>query len=217
MTPARARHTSVFGFGKKRPSDAGAPAPGPERSLSTKVLPKFLAALRNRPSAVVLDLGPVVGANVSFLGEQLGCKIYVEDVFSDLQRATREGTLATLGERLAGRFQQPDGSIDGILAWDLFDYLDRSTSQALGAQLARVLAPGGALVGFFAQKMTTEPSFTRFVIEDERTLIHRPYQGVPPNAKAWQNRDVAMLFPGLRVAESFLLLTQTREILFRKG
>lgn len=213
--PARPK-PAVFGFGKKGPAEAQAPAAGPERSVATKVLPKFLAAVGQRPSPVVLDLGPVVGTNVSFLGERLGCKFLVEDLYADLERAVREDRRADLPAALATRFTQADASVDGILCWDFFDYLDKASAVALGAQLARVLAPGGVLAAVFSTKPAPEPEFTRFVVQDEHTLVHKPYRGVPRRGTAWQNRDVTLLLPGLRVVESFLLLTQTREILLRK-
>ena len=42
---------------------------------------------------VLLDLGAVVGSNVSFFGEQLGCKIFVEDIYKELDRYAREDKL----------------------------------------------------------------------------------------------------------------------------
>ena len=32
--------------------------------------------MKANPSPVIVDLGPVIGANVTFLGDQLGCKLY---------------------------------------------------------------------------------------------------------------------------------------------
>ena len=64
--------------------------------FATKALHKFLQTLTSRELPVLLDLGPVVGSNVSFFGEQLGCKIFVEDIFADLDRHVREGKLEQL-------------------------------------------------------------------------------------------------------------------------
>src|SRR5918993_146405 len=89
--------------------------------LPTKALPKFLATLSSRDQPVLLDLGPVVGDNVTFFGEQLGCKIFVEDVAKDLERHIREGKLDALAEFFKTRFPQVDNSFDGILGWDVFD------------------------------------------------------------------------------------------------
>src|SRR5215471_7986826 len=86
--------------------------------FATKALRKFLSALTAHDSPVLLDLGPVVGSNVSFFGEQLGCKIFVEDIFADLDRHIRGSKLEELPGFLKKRFPQQSESVDGILAWD---------------------------------------------------------------------------------------------------
>ena len=117
--------------------------------FATKALHKFLTCLTSRESPVLLDLGPVVGSNVSFFGEQLGCKIRVEDIFADIDRHIRDAKIDSLPAFLTSRFSQQSGSVDGILCWDIFDYLDRRAAQALAEPLARILRPEGALLGFF--------------------------------------------------------------------
>ena len=105
--------------------------PADDPVFATKALHKFLQTLTSRELPVLLDLGPVVGSNVSYFGEQLGCKIFVEDIFADVDRHVREGKLDQLPEFLKKRFPQADGEVDGILCWDLIDYLDRPAAQAL--------------------------------------------------------------------------------------
>jgi hypothetical protein len=184
--------------------------------FSTKALRKFLTALTARESPSLLDLGPVVGSNVSFFGEQLGCKIFVEDIFADLDRHIREDKIDALPDFLKKRFPQPDGLIDGILCWDLMDYLDRGSAQALAAQLTRVLRPEGALLGFFATTLSPDVRYTKYIIADEYNLRHRSYHAARGKQSALQNRDIIRLFGGLRVSDSFLLQNNLREILFRK-
>jgi hypothetical protein len=207
----------LLGWAKRSPEDGTEDVPvGPERSLPTKVFPRFLAALAHREAPALLDLGPVVGSNVAFFGERLGCKLFVEDLFADLDRFARDGRMGDLPAHFGTRLSQADGSVDGILCWDLFDYLDKPIALALGKQLARVLRPGGALAGFFTTVLSSEQAFTKYVVADERTLVHRPYRGSRGKGLVLVNRDIGLLFPGLRVAESFLLLNHTREVLFRK-
>src|SRR3989442_3555680 len=86
--------------------------------FSTKALRKFLSSLTARESPVLLDLGPVVGSNVTFFGEKLGCKIFVEDIFADLDRHAREGRLDAFAAFLAKRFSQESQTVDGVLCWD---------------------------------------------------------------------------------------------------
>jgi hypothetical protein len=184
--------------------------------VGTKALKKFIAYLSTRPSPVLIDLGPVVGSNINFFGEQIGCKIFVEDIFGDLDRHEREGIVEQFPAFLRKRFPQATGSVDGILCWDLFDFLDRASAQAVSAELSRLLAPNGALFGFFGMAKPTEGRLTKYVVVDDSNLRHRPYSKPRPRQAVLQNRDITRLFEPLRVSDSFLLKNNVREILFRK-
>ena len=184
--------------------------------FATKALHKFLQTLTSRELPVLLDLGPLVGSNVTYFGEQLGCKIFVEDIFADLDRHVREDKLDQLPEFLKKRFSQRDDSVDGILCWDLIDYLDRASAQELANQLMRVLRPDGALLGFFGSAPPQDALYTKFVIVDEQNLRHRSYPATRKRQSILLNRDIIRLFANLRVADSFLLKTNSREILFKK-
>ena len=191
-------------------------AGGADPVFNTKALRKFLSCLTSHESPVLLDLGPVVGSNVSFFGEQLGCKIFVEDIFADLDRHVREGRLEALTAFVKKRFPQPDGTVDGILCWDLIDYLDRPAAQELASELTRVLRPDGALLGFFGSAKPCDTRYTKFIIVDDVNLKHRSYPAARGRQAILLNRDIIRLFAGLRVSDSFLLLNNLREILFRK-
>jgi hypothetical protein len=195
-----------------------APATVGEPLFATKALRKLLTTLTSRESPVLLDLGPVVGGNVSFFGEQLGCKIFVEDIYAELERHLRAGKLEDLPAFLSRRFPHADASVDGILCWDLFDYLDRRSAQALADQLARVLRPEGALLGFFgnSQPRDGDPQYTKYIIADEVNLKHRLYAATRGRQPVLANRDIIRLFASLRVSDSFLMKNNIREILFRK-
>lgn len=165
---------------------------------------------------MLVDLGPVVGSNVSFFGERLGCRIHVEDVFSEIEKADVERRLDTLGDALVGRCGRPEGSVDGVLCWDVFDYLDKPVGQQLAKELVKMLAPGGALLAFFATLQNPEPLYNRYVVKDEEHLEHRTLRASKARHHVLANRDVNRMFEGLTVADSFLLLTKTREMMFRK-
>jgi len=187
-------------------------------SVHTKALPKFLASLSAREQPLLLDLGPVVGQNVTFFGEHLGCKIFVEDVSADIERHSREGKLAELAEFFAKRFPQADASFDGILCWDVFDYLDKASAQVLAAQATRMLKPEGVLLAVFnASEPTPGPAtYTKHIVVDPSTLKHRPYPASRSRQRPILNRDIIRMFEPLRVTEQFLLKTNIREVLFRK-
>jgi len=190
---------------------------GDDSVYATKALRKLLGALTATPAPVLLDLGPVVGSNVSFFGEQIGCKIFVEDIFADLERHLREGTVDQFPAFLQRRFHQGAGTVDGVLCWDILDYLDKPSARVLATELMRMLRPDGALLGFFANAATQDSRYTKYVIVDEGNLKYRPYPATRPRRAPLPNGEIIKLFSGMRVAESFLLLNNLREILFRNS
>jgi hypothetical protein len=109
--------------------------------------------------------------------------------------------------------------VDGILCWDVFDYLDKSSAKALSAQLTRILKPEGVLLAFFATApppADREPSYDRFVVVDARTLHARSQRGSRAKQRPHENRDIQLMFSPLVVAEQFLLKSRIREVLLRK-
>jgi hypothetical protein len=185
------------------------------QTFPTKALRKFLGSLTQREAPVLLDLGPVVGSNVSFFGERLGCKILIEDLFADFERHSRNGTVP-FAEVLSGRLKHEAGSVDGILCWNFFDFLDPAAAKVLGRTLTRLLRTDGALLAFFSTIAVPDSKFMKYLIVDEDRLKQKAYSPVSRKQTALQNRDVIRLFEGLKVAESFLLKTNIREFLFRK-
>ena len=78
----------LFGWGRRAEKDAPEAAESVasnERIVPTKAFSRFLYALSLRESPIVLDLGPIVGGNVNFLGERLGCKYLVEDLYQNIE------------------------------------------------------------------------------------------------------------------------------------
>lgn len=195
----------------------GMPAASDEPVVGSKAFPKFLAALTARPSPVLLDFGPVIGTNVEFFGERLGCKLFIEDLVSDLDRHTRAGTLDALPGVLDTRFRHADASVDGILCWDIFDFLDKASTQALARQVIRMLRPGGAVMGLFCTAAKTDHvAYTKYEIVDDQNFRHRAHPGVGGVKRAVQNRDIIRMFEGLVVSDSFLLKSNIREMLLRR-
>lgn len=209
-------------LGGRRPDGPGATAApavaaSPELVYPTKALPKFLANMAAKPSPALLDLGPVVGGNVSFFGEELGCRIRVEDVMADIERHAVAGTLEQLPAFFRSRFKSEPGTVDGILCWDVFDYLERDAATSLATALARLLGAEGSLLGFFST--ATDPGrahYTKYIVVDQGNLRYRTYPGTRVRQRSLQNRDIIKLFESLRVSDSFLMKTNMRELIFRK-
>jgi hypothetical protein len=165
----------------------------------------------------LLNLGPVIGQNIAFFGDRLSCKIFVEDLFADIETHAKRGAPDAIGPAIDARLHHAPGSIDGILCWDVFDYLDKKSSQRLASKLVTLLKPGGALYAFFATAPAETTHYTRFVVESPTTFRLKSAQAVTRRARhVMVTRDINKMFEGLVVAESVLLKSATRETLFRK-
>ena len=223
---------SLFGIGPA-PVD-GAPASDdpttssiPERPFPTMALGKFLDALKDRAAPVLLDLGAVVGANVAFFGEQLGCKPFVEDLFADLDRVAAEGATVNAGgavgdadplqAAIASRIIQEADSVDGVLCWDIMEHLTAPAAQTLATSLTRVLRPRGVLLASFGNERRQAEGHTNYEIVSRSELRHHFQGGTARQLRVLQSREVIQMFEELTVAESFLLKTQAREVIFRKS
>lgn len=210
----------LFNWSARKPDNvtAAAPAAPPEPVVTaSKVFPKFLTILSHQPSPILVDVGGVVGANVAFFGDRLSCKLIVEDLVALVEAHARrpgpDGLAAAFMKQLEAVAPE---SVDGVLCWDLFDYLDRPTGQALATRLARLLKPGGALYGFFGTTPAELTHYTRFIVQSADSFRQRTYPASPTRRHVLLTRDITRMFEGLTVSESVLLKTGARETLFRK-
>ncbi|MEO8482911.1 MAG: hypothetical protein ABI634_11925 [Acidobacteriota bacterium] len=203
--------------GRKDESPSASPVAAAIEPLThSKVLPKVLATLSHVQSPTLMDLGPVVGSNISFFGEQLGCKILVEDLYAVVESHAKAGTRDALPAALVARLTRGAGSMDGIFCWDLFDYLDRPSSQALASHLVALLRPGGVLYGFFGSTPADLTHYTRFTVETTDAMRLRQTPATSTRRNVLVTRDINKMFDGLVTKESVLLKSNAREVLFRK-
>ena len=222
MADATRSLTDLFGIlGQRRDPDAAATSDPSvtnvaEASYPTKALHKFIASLQAVDNPLLIDLGPVVGSNVTFFGEQLGCRLRVEDLAKDIDRHVKDNTIDQLPEFFTKRFKEAPGTVDGILCWDLLDYLDRPAAQSLATSLSKLLKPDGSLLGFFSTAEQREAIYTKYVVVDESSLRYRTYPASRPRQRSLLNGDIIKLFKDLRVTDSFLMKSKVREMLFRK-
>lgn len=183
---------------------------------TTRALPRFVGLLEPALHPIVLDLGPAVEANIAFLGGRLSCKLIIEDLFADLDRHARDGRTEDLPAWLGTRFENADASVDGILCWDVCDYLDGAAVDTLVGEMIRVLKPGGLAFTMFATERLESRVYTRYTIMDAEHLLHRWYPAAQPSGDVRLMGHVLRLFGGLEPVASHLLVHQQREVLFRK-
>lgn len=192
---------------------AGAAADGVHRSRAIR---RVLELLQAMASPVIVDLGPGIGSNVSFLGERLHCTVHIEDLYCDIDRLTRAGQDGRVASHFSTRLSQQPGSVDAVLAWDLFDYLDDDEAEALVARVQTLMRPGGVVVALFGTVLIEDASCCRYTIVDPDHLLHRRVPFARRARRVWTGRDVSRLFAPMEVAESHLLTHHQRETLLRR-
>lgn len=196
-----------------------------EGVLPTRALSKFVAALMAREAPTVVDLGPAVGANVTFLGDRLGCKLRIENLLADKETwlPSPPEDEADEGDNNEDRPERvralriPDETVDGVLCWDVFDYLDREGATALASEITRALKPGGVVFLCHRAEQCPVDGPVEIEIVDETTLRYRTGAESAPVSRVWQSRDMTRMFDRLTVSDSFLLTSRMREIVLKRS
>jgi hypothetical protein len=142
--------------------------------------------------------------------------VVVTDLYAELDSSMREGGLALLPAAIAATINQPPESLDGVLCWDVCDYLTRDAATALSTALLRVLKPGGVALALFSTLSFGAPEFTRFVIDDPDHIRYRPFPSSLAQQRVWLSRDTVRLFAPLNADETYLQAHGEREVLLRK-
>jgi SAM-dependent methyltransferase len=114
------------------------------------------------------------------------------------------------------RLAYPDSHFDGILVWDVVDYLNDATAENLTRELDRLCRPG-ALLSLFSDSRRNSPEepLLRYRISSEGILSIEPIHGPPVQRVSRVNRDFFRLFPRFEVVKSTILRNQLREVLLR--
>ncbi len=199
-------------LGPRQRDPIGAVPLNPAKVRSACLLANFVNALRKQPEPIVVELGPATEGNVAFLGENVACRIFVEDLLAKLPQGDADHDV------VLPPLEYANESVDGILCWDIFDYLSPSAGQDLADDLARILRPAGALLLYHRTESMSDPRRVKYEIVDEESLRWRVCNdAVPRPSRVLQSREVAKLFRSLNIAGSIRLKSQMREVLFRKS
>jgi Methyltransferase domain len=181
--------------------------PDVHRSLALAALCEEI----RRRKLTVLDLGSAVGSNVEFLS-QFGCKLFIEDLYAALSTRT-EGDLA--GPSFFAEFLSipEDTRFDVVLAWDLFDYLQRKELAAFAEQLRHHTNRGALIFALISYHKTIPAQPYRFRIKDDQHLIYERRTGAERPSPRLAPAEVTNLLKEFRVDRSFLLKHGIQEYL----
>jgi hypothetical protein len=193
-------------------------------------LKEFLWLIDGSSQGRILDLGAVFQSTVMFFIER-GFRLSTEDMMRSWKEflSTEEESMRNMkvGDEsarvsqgmLAGKFldsnlQYPEDNFHGVLAWDLFDYLDAELLPRVMERLYTVLRPGGAVLASFHSK--TPERFNRYKIVDGQNIELIPSPSLAVHSRIFQNREILDIFGKFRSSKTFVGRDQVREALFLK-
>ncbi len=178
-------------------------------------LDQFFSYIKGEPGLNILDLAGANQSNVSFI-TNLGHKIYSEDFLRSLRIASNGSGQPSLETFLAQNLNHEEASFDGVLVWDVLEYLNPALLTATIERLFRITKPGSYLLAVFQaqEKSDSVPQYS-FRIQDSKTLLvadrgrHKPEQ-------VFNNRSLEKLFHDFQSLKFFLARDKLREVIVRR-
>jgi len=223
------------GFFRATAGAASAPAAGPfsskprpaalaVESVTTRHsrgLEQFFAYIRDQSGLKILDLAGASQENLSFL-TSLGHRVSTQDFLRSFdetfgtEETQDQGSVNLIQYFLTQNLDFPEDSFDGVLLWDVLQYLPPAVLTAAVDRLARIVRPRSYMLAFFNSddKMTTVPA-TTFRIQDSKNLI-LSQRGTRKQAQLFNNRSLEKLFSQFDSVKFFLTRENLREVIVKR-
>ncbi|HTS27126.1 MAG TPA: class I SAM-dependent methyltransferase [Bryobacteraceae bacterium] len=191
-------------------------------SVSTRPsrgLDQFFGYIRGQSGLTILDLGGATQQNVNFI-TNLGHRLYSENFLQILNETFGEDTVDQANPGRIEYFMRqsldyPEGQFDGVLLWDVLEYLTPTLLAAVVERLRVIVRPGGYMLAFFQSddKLEAVPLYT-FRIQ-EVNLLQVAQQGLRRPAQLFNNRSLEKLFSGFDSVKFFLTKERLREVIIK--
>ena len=191
--------------------------PSAEAIISSPGLERFMQHLSGAERPPILDLGSPSASNIDFLS-QYQCVLHISDLFRALDEDPGMSTPEEERdiEAVMGRVVsfEDDVRFDGILSWNLFDYLDAPVVRAFADRITPHCHSGTILLMMTSNGETIPENPGRVTIVDRCHLrFERLGAGTRVGAK-YTPLGLERLMPGFRLQHSFLLQQGMQDYLF---
>jgi 2-polyprenyl-3-methyl-5-hydroxy-6-metoxy-1,4-benzoquinol methylase len=183
-------------------------------------LEEFFRNIRDQSGLTILDLGGATQQNVSFI-TNLGHRLYSEDFLQILSETF--GADDTVDQSNPGRIEYflrqaldyPEEHFDGVLIWDVLEYLAPALLQAVVERLLKIVRPKSYMLAFFHSddKLEAVP-FLTFRIQ-EVNLLQVAQQGMHRPVQLYNNRSLEKLFGKFESVKFFLTKERLREVIVK--
>ena len=169
---------------------------------------------------VILDLGPARAANLDILS-RFRCRLFIEDIH-ELASTLGGGDIADDNAALVNWFEQwapgvSPGSLDVVIAWDIFNYLRPELCKTFIELLTPLLKPNAFiyLLVYSQREMSALPIAFK-IISDDRLEYQPPTNATRPSPR-FNQTDLRKYLPQFNVIKSVLLRNGMQEYLFKRA
>lgn len=215
----------------QQPGGGSGPSPGAAAGSRTAEAPRtrrsngleqFFSHIRGETGLNLLDLSGVSQANVGFITD-LGHRLYSEDLVATLDLAFAgsdfyERQMDPEAQRrfLEQNFNFPEHSFDGVLLWDVLEFLAPPLLEQVMERLTAIIKPGAYLFALFhAEEHGGAVEVSHYRIGDSGTLLLTG-RGFRKPAQLFSNRAVERLFQNFESVKFFLSRDSLREVIVRR-
>ncbi len=169
----------------------------------------------------ILDLAGITQENVSFVTD-LGHKLTTQDFLRSLDDTfgqddlTDQSNVSRIDYFLEQNLDFKENTFDGVLIWDVMQYLSPALLNATIARLHQVVRPRSYMLAFFNadEKSLMSPN-TTFRIQDASTLV-LAQRGFRKQAQVFNNRSLEKLFSQFESVKFFLTREHLREVIVKR-
>ncbi|MEI9972121.1 MAG: class I SAM-dependent methyltransferase [Ignavibacteriota bacterium] len=187
---------------------------------SSRGLEEFFGHIHGTSGLTLLDLGGATQQNVSFITD-LGHRLYSENFLQILKETaggeamSDQSNPGVIDYFLRQTLDYPEGHFDGVLVWDVLEYLAPALLSAVVERLHRVVRPGSYLLAFFHadDKLEAVPYYA-FRIQDVKNL-QVLQQGTRRPVQLFNNRSLERLFSRSESVKFFLTKDRLREVVVK--
>lgn len=185
---------------------------------SSRGLQEFFNYIRGQSGLTILDFGAATQQNVSFI-TNLGHRLYSENFLQLLKESFTDAADQSNPGRIEHFLKQaldyPEGQFDGVLIWDVLEYLSPTLLAAVVERLHKIVRPQSYMLAFFHSddKQEAVPYYT-FRIQELNTL-QVDQHGARQPVQLFNNRSLEKLFSRFGSVKFFLTRERLREVIIK--
>jgi hypothetical protein len=190
-------------------------------SRASRGLEQFFAYHRGQVGLSILDFAGASQENINFI-TNLGHRLYSEDFVRTLDDIfgkadpTDQANQGLIDQFLRQTLNFEPEQFDGVLVWDVLQYLTPALLAPTLEKLCTIVRPHGYLLAYFHsdEKAKHVPLYS-FRIKDQQNLL-LAQRGTRKPAQIFNNRSLEKLFQKFDSVKFFLTREQLREVIVRR-